>query len=134
MSVDERSCLARAIRRVTSTLEHGGWVRPAGSIPWAADQASSLNLAETRTSLQYNQALILRPDDHDAFGQVAAELSRQSTSEWHEKLQPVFQSTNDAEAAFLKMSTAAPDGVPDWSNSSRVTIMRDAVHCTTPDK
>lgn len=71
-------------------------------------------------------------DDYSILGKVAADLSRELTSSWHPMLQPIFQEQNDAEAAFLKMSTANPDGVPEWTNSPRVTIMGDAVHCMTP--
>lgn len=68
-------------------------------------------------------------DNFSVVGKVAADLSRELTSKWHQKFQPIFQHQNDAEAAFLKMSTARPEGVPDWTNHSRVTIMGDAVHC-----
>nr|POE74504.1 fad-dependent urate hydroxylase [Quercus suber] len=71
-------------------------------------------------------------DNFSLVGKVAADLSRSLTSHWHEKFQPVFQQQNDNEAAFLKMSTAHPDGVPEWPNESRVTLLGDAVHCMTP--
>ena len=38
----------------------------------------------------------------------------------------------DDEAVFLKMSTSSPDGVPEWSNEARVTLIGDAVHAMTP--
>jgi 2-polyprenyl-6-methoxyphenol hydroxylase-like FAD-dependent oxidoreductase len=30
------------------------------------------------------------------------------------------------------MATSAPEGVPEWGNESRVTLMGDAVHAMTP--
>ena len=65
-------------------------------------------------------------------GKVAADLSRELTSKWHPKLRAIFEQQNDAEAAFLKMSTASPDGIPEWDGDSRVTVLGDAVHCMTP--
>lgn len=70
--------------------------------------------------------------DFKIHGQVAADLSRQLTSKWHSSIRPVFEQQDDAEAAFLKMSTATPEGIPDWETDSRVTTMGDAVHCMTP--
>jgi len=65
-------------------------------------------------------------------GQQAADLSRELTGNWHAKLQPIFTDQNDAQAAFLKMSTAWPGGIAEWKSESRVTVMGDAVHCMTP--
>jgi 2-polyprenyl-6-methoxyphenol hydroxylase-like FAD-dependent oxidoreductase len=66
------------------------------------------------------------------MGKVAADLSRGLTSKWHPKIRSIFESQNDAEAAFLKMYTSAPEGVPEWENDARVTIVGDAVHAMTP--
>lgn len=71
-------------------------------------------------------------DDFSIVGKAAAEISRERTANWHPKLRAVLEQQNDDEAAFLKMSTAHPDGVPEWQNEPRVTIMGDAVHCMTP--
>nr|POE47333.1 fad-dependent monooxygenase cctm [Quercus suber] len=71
-------------------------------------------------------------DNFSLVGKVAADLSRSLTGHWHEKFKPIFEQQNDKEAAFLKMSTAHPDGVPDWPNEPRVTVLGDAVHCMTP--
>lgn len=30
------------------------------------------------------------------------------------------------------MSTAQPEGIPAWTNSPRVTMLGDSVHCITP--
>ena len=70
--------------------------------------------------------------DFSIVGKTAADISRDSTSHWDEKLRAVFEQQNDDEAAFLKMSTADPDGVPEWTTEPRVTVMGDAVHCMTP--
>lgn len=71
-------------------------------------------------------------DDFSIVGKAAAEISRQRTAHWDAKLRAVFEQQNDEEAAFLKMSTARPEGVPEWENQARVTVMGDAVHCMTP--
>lgn len=70
--------------------------------------------------------------DSSIVGQQAADLSRELTSKWHAKLRPIFTEQNDAQAAFLKMSTAWPGGIEEWQNEPRVTVMGDAVHCMTP--
>jgi 2-polyprenyl-6-methoxyphenol hydroxylase-like FAD-dependent oxidoreductase len=70
--------------------------------------------------------------DFSVMGKVAADLSRKLTSKWHPKIRAIFENQNDAEAAFLKMYTSAPEGVPEWKNDARVTIMGDAVHAMTP--
>jgi 2-polyprenyl-6-methoxyphenol hydroxylase-like FAD-dependent oxidoreductase len=74
----------------------------------------------------------LPEDQMYGVGKVAADLSRRLTAKWHEKFHPIFQDQNVEEAAFLKMSTANPQGVPEWQNNPRVTVMGDSVHCMTP--
>lgn len=71
-------------------------------------------------------------DDFSIVGKAAADISRERTAHWDEKLRAVFEQQNDEEAAFLKMSTAHPDGVPEWANEPRITVMGDCVHCMTP--
>jgi 2-polyprenyl-6-methoxyphenol hydroxylase-like FAD-dependent oxidoreductase len=44
-------------------------------------------------------------DNFTIVGKVAADLSRDLTKGWHEKVWPIFEHQNDNEAAFLKMST-----------------------------
>lgn len=61
--------------------------------------------------------------DFSVMGKVAADLSRDLTSKWHPSIREVLLCQNDAEAAFLKMYTARPEGVPDWKNDARVTII-----------
>jgi 2-polyprenyl-6-methoxyphenol hydroxylase-like FAD-dependent oxidoreductase len=71
-------------------------------------------------------------DDFSITGKPAADLSRQLTAGWHDRLRPIFEAQIDDEAVFLKMSTSSPDGVPEWSNEARVTLIGDAVHAMTP--
>src|SRR5262249_33998692 len=62
----------------------------------------------------------------------AADLARQLTARWNERLRPIFEEQIDEEAVFLKMSTSSPDGVPEWDRDPRVTLLGDAVHAMTP--
>jgi 2-polyprenyl-6-methoxyphenol hydroxylase-like FAD-dependent oxidoreductase len=71
-------------------------------------------------------------DDFSVIGKAAADLSRELTAGWHDRLRPIFAEQIDEEAAFLKMSTSSPDGVPEWDNEHRVTLIGDAVHAMTP--
>lgn len=71
-------------------------------------------------------------DDFSITGKPAADLSRQLTAGWHDRLRPIFEEQIDDEAVFLKMSTSSPDGVPEWGNEPRVTLVGDAVHAMTP--
>jgi 2-polyprenyl-6-methoxyphenol hydroxylase-like FAD-dependent oxidoreductase len=71
-------------------------------------------------------------DDFSVIGRPAADLARELTAGWHARLRPIFERQIDEEAAFLKMSTSSPDGVPDWKNEPRVTLIGDAVHAMTP--
>ena len=71
-------------------------------------------------------------DDFSITGKPAADLSRQLTARWHDGLRPIFEQQIDDEAVFLKMATSSPDGVPEWDNEPRVTVIGDAVHAMTP--
>jgi 2-polyprenyl-6-methoxyphenol hydroxylase-like FAD-dependent oxidoreductase len=71
-------------------------------------------------------------DDFSVIGKPAADLSRELTSGWHDRLRPIFEEQIDEEAAFLKMSTSSPHGVHEWDNEPRVTLIGDAVHAMTP--
>ncbi|RMZ87679.1 hypothetical protein DV736_g5092, partial [Chaetothyriales sp. CBS 134916] len=51
---------------------------------------------------------------------------------WYPKIRVLFEQQNVDEAAFFKMSTANPDGVPEWHNDSRVALLGDAARCMTP--
>jgi 2-polyprenyl-6-methoxyphenol hydroxylase-like FAD-dependent oxidoreductase len=71
-------------------------------------------------------------DDFSVTGKPAADLSRKLTAGWNDRLHPIFEKQIDDEAVFLKMSTSSPDGVPEWGNEPRVTLIGDAVHAMTP--
>jgi 2-polyprenyl-6-methoxyphenol hydroxylase-like FAD-dependent oxidoreductase len=71
-------------------------------------------------------------DDFTITGKPAADLARTLTAGWHDRLRPIFEEQIDDEAVFLKMSTSSPDGVPEWDNEHRVTVIGDAVHAMTP--
>jgi 2-polyprenyl-6-methoxyphenol hydroxylase-like FAD-dependent oxidoreductase len=71
-------------------------------------------------------------DDFTITGKPAADLARKLTARWHDRLRPIFEHQIDDEAVFLKMSTSSPDGVPEWENEPRVTLIGDAVHAMTP--
>jgi 2-polyprenyl-6-methoxyphenol hydroxylase-like FAD-dependent oxidoreductase len=38
----------------------------------------------------------------------------------------------ESEAAFWKITCSSPNGVPEWPNDPRVTVIGDAVHAMTP--
>ncbi len=71
-------------------------------------------------------------DDFSVIGKPAADLSRELTARWHDRLRPIFEEQIDEEAAFFKMSTSSPGGVPEWTNDARITLIGDAVHAMTP--
>jgi 2-polyprenyl-6-methoxyphenol hydroxylase-like FAD-dependent oxidoreductase len=71
-------------------------------------------------------------DDFSVTGQAAVDIAVDVTKDWAEGVRPILREQRVEDAAFLKMSTSSPDGVPEWNNESRVTIMGDAVHAMTP--
>jgi 2-polyprenyl-6-methoxyphenol hydroxylase-like FAD-dependent oxidoreductase len=71
-------------------------------------------------------------DDFSVTGQAAVDIAVDVTKDWAEGVRPILREQKVEDAAFLKMSTSSPDGVPEWSNEARVTIMGDAVHAMTP--
>ena len=71
-------------------------------------------------------------DDFSVAGQAAVDIAVDVTKDWAEGVRPILRAQKVEDAAFLKMSTSSPDGVPDWNNEARVTIMGDAVHAMTP--
>ncbi|KAK9422341.1 putative FAD-binding domain-containing protein [Seiridium unicorne] len=71
-------------------------------------------------------------DDFSVTGQAAVDISVHLTKEWSDVVRPILEEQQVAEAAFLKMSTSSPDGVPEWKNEPRVTLLGDAVHAMTP--
>ncbi|KAH9866804.1 hypothetical protein J1614_008497 [Plenodomus biglobosus] len=71
-------------------------------------------------------------DNYSITGPVAANIAKSLTSHWHERVKPIFENMNEKEAAFWKITCSSPEGVPEWKNDPRVTLVGDAVHAMTP--
>lgn len=71
-------------------------------------------------------------NNHTIIGKPAAELAKALTASWHPRVKPLFDQMVESEAAFWKITCSSPDGVPEWENEPRVTVMGDAVHAMTP--
>ena len=71
-------------------------------------------------------------DDFTITGKPAADMAKKLTTSWHERVKPLFDNMNEPEAAFWKITCSSPDGVPEWKNEPRVTVIGDAVHSMTP--
>ncbi|KAK4172127.1 hypothetical protein QBC36DRAFT_338593 [Triangularia setosa] len=71
-------------------------------------------------------------DDYSIVGKTAADLAKSLTKDWHPRFRPLFDSMNESEAAFWKITCSTPSGVPKWPNELRVTVIGDAVHSMTP--
>lgn len=71
-------------------------------------------------------------DNYTITGQPAAQIVKSLTSHWHERVKPLFDNMDEAEAAFWKITCSSPEGVPEWANDPRVTLIGDAVHAMTP--
>lgn len=71
-------------------------------------------------------------DDYTIVGKEAAKIAQSLTQDWHPRLKPLFDQMNVDEAAFWKITCSTPTGIPDWTNSPRVTLIGDAVHSMTP--
>ncbi|KAJ4363685.1 hypothetical protein N0V83_009982 [Neocucurbitaria cava] len=77
--------------------------------------------------------VIKAPNDKDTItGPVAAQIAKSLTSHWHERVKPLFDNMIESEAAFWKITCSSPQGVPEWPNDPRVTLVGDAVHAMTP--
>lgn len=70
--------------------------------------------------------------DYSIIGKGAADIAKDLTKNWHSKFQPLFDQMDVEEAAFWKITISTPDGVPEWPNVPRVTVIGDAVHSMTP--
>jgi len=77
---------------------------------------------------------VIKPpnDDYTIIGKPVADMARSLTANWHERLKPLFDRMNESEAAFWKITCSNPEGVPEWPNEPRVTLIGDAVHAMTP--
>jgi 2-polyprenyl-6-methoxyphenol hydroxylase-like FAD-dependent oxidoreductase len=71
-------------------------------------------------------------DDYSITGKVAAALAKDLTKHWHPRVKPLFDNMDENEAAFWKITCSSPEGVPEWPNDPRVTLIGDAVHAMTP--
>lgn len=77
--------------------------------------------------------VISAPNDNFAIiGKPAAAIAKSLTSHWHQRVKPLFDNMVEDEAAFWKITCSSPEGVPDWPNEPRVTVIGDAVHAMTP--
>ncbi|KAF1833504.1 FAD/NAD(P)-binding domain-containing protein [Decorospora gaudefroyi] len=71
-------------------------------------------------------------DNYTITGPPAAQIAKSLTSHWHERVKPLFDNMVESEAAFWKITCSSPNGVPEWANDPRVTLVGDAVHAMTP--
>jgi 2-polyprenyl-6-methoxyphenol hydroxylase-like FAD-dependent oxidoreductase len=71
-------------------------------------------------------------DNYTITGKPAAQIAKSLTSHWHERVKPLFDNMIESEAAFWKITCSSPEGVPEWPNDPRVTLVGDAVHAMTP--
>ena len=71
-------------------------------------------------------------DDLSTIGKPAADIAKALTVNWHPRLRPLFEQMSEVDAAFWKITCSTPDGVPEWENEPRVTVIGDAVHSMTP--
>ncbi len=71
-------------------------------------------------------------DDYTIIGEPVAKLAKSLTSHWHERVRALVDNMVVSEAAFWKVSCSSPNGVPEWANDPRVTLVGDAVHAMTP--
>lgn len=71
-------------------------------------------------------------DNYAIVGKQAADVAKSLTAKWHPRVKPLFDSMDENEAAFWKITCSTPEGVPEWQNEPRVTVIGDAVHSMTP--
>ncbi|PSN65492.1 FAD/NAD(P)-binding domain-containing protein [Corynespora cassiicola Philippines] len=71
-------------------------------------------------------------DNYTIVGKPAADIAKSLAAPWHARVKPLFDQMNESEAAFWKITCSSPDGVPEWPNEPRVTIIGDAAHTMTP--
>ena len=71
-------------------------------------------------------------EDYTITGKPAADMAKSLTKHWHARVKPLFDNMNVENAAFWKITCSNPEGVPEWKNEPRVTVIGDAVHAMTP--
>jgi 2-polyprenyl-6-methoxyphenol hydroxylase-like FAD-dependent oxidoreductase len=91
-------------------------------------------------------------EDYTIYGKPAADIAKVSnahagaacettfadflpqslTARWHPRVKPLFDTMSESDAAFWKITCSDPEGIPEWPNQPRVTVIGDAVHAMTP--
>jgi 2-polyprenyl-6-methoxyphenol hydroxylase-like FAD-dependent oxidoreductase len=71
-------------------------------------------------------------DNYTITGKPAADIAKDLAKKWHPRVQPLFEQMQESEAAFWKITCSNLEGVPEWPNDPRVTLIGDAVHAMTP--
>jgi 2-polyprenyl-6-methoxyphenol hydroxylase-like FAD-dependent oxidoreductase len=71
-------------------------------------------------------------DNYTIIGKPAADIAKNLTKHWHPRVKPLFDNMQESEAAFWKITCSSPEGIPEWPNDPRVTLIGDAVHAMTP--
>ncbi|KAI1757505.1 hypothetical protein F4782DRAFT_478826 [Xylaria castorea] len=71
-------------------------------------------------------------EDYTITGEVAANIAKSITKEWHPRLKPLIDQMIENEAAFWKITCSNPTGVPEWENDPRITVIGDSAHSMTP--
>jgi len=78
------------------------------------------------------KSIIAAPnDDYTIVGKTAADIIKKLTVNWHPRFKPLFDNIVESESAFWKITCSTPSGVPEWTNSPRVTVIGDAAHSMT---
>lgn len=67
-------------------------------------------------------------NDYAIIGKPAADIAKALTEKWHPRIKPLFEKMSESEAAFWKITCSTPDGIPQWRNEPRVTVIGDAAH------
>jgi 2-polyprenyl-6-methoxyphenol hydroxylase-like FAD-dependent oxidoreductase len=90
-------------------------------------------------SLEFGWTLAAQPgvvsppnNDYTIVGKVAADIAKDLTKGWTDRIRPLFDQMNVEQAAFWKITCSSPSGVPQWENQPRVTVIGDAAHSMTP--
>lgn len=77
--------------------------------------------------------VVTAPNDNYAIvGKIAADIAKDLTKHWNPRVKPLFDNMLESDAAFWKITCSSPEGVPEWPNDPRVTVIGDAVHAMTP--
>ena len=71
-------------------------------------------------------------NNYTMVGKPAADIAKHLSRNWHPRFKPLFDNMIEHEAAFWKITCSSPEGVPEWPNEPRVTVIGDAVHSMTP--